>query len=837
MKENNEKENKKPKKNKKKKKSFKVIKIILIVILSVILLSGVAAAGVTLAMIKSAPSIDLEKLTDFSEPSIVYDDEGQFMDKVVTEVDREVVTLDDIPDTLENAFISIEDERFRTHKGIDIKRIFGSALIDIKNKLTGVNELQGASTITQQLLKNTILTNDTTITRKVQEMYLAVQLEKILTKDQILESYLNVASLGGNAIGVEAGAYQYFGKGVSDLSLLECAFLAGVTQSPTSYFYSAYNYTYPTDETDNSNLTFKDRTSSVIEKMYENEYISEDEKNQALKDLEEDNLKFNFSSIESDKLNYEWFTLPVIQQVKEDLISEYGYTDDEVNTILINDGLQIYSTMDKSLQDKSQEIMNDPSYYGANTVDENGISQPQSSAVIFNYHTGEAKVIIGGRGDQPALSFNRAAYTGYSHFTVPVGSSIKPLTVYSPAIDTKTVTAGTVIEDSPLPIEQQKLLGTNGKLYNPQNYTKGSYRGYTTIRYGLAMSLNTIAVKTEQMVGNDTAREYGKKYGLDLSDTEDFAASLSLGELSQGSNTMTMAAAYGVFGNNGVYTPPRLYTKVVDKTGKTLLEGPTKEPYQVITPQSAYVMWDLLKGPVSYGTAAGLSIGGMPIGGKTGTSEKDTYYWFCGLSPYYSGAVYIGNDTPANLRGVVSSGSTSRLWAALMTEANKDLEKKDITRPSGLVSVTICKDSGKIPTDLCSKDERGSRVYTELFIQGTQPTSLCDVHVEIEINKLNGLLATENTPLDLLLKKIFITRDYKPTVTIADQKYVVPTKKDDTKAIVEPKEPEEPDTSVDGDADDNPPDDGIDDDGDNSGASDGTDNDDPPTDNSSVDGN
>lgn len=770
----------KPKTKKKKKKIYKIIKIFFISLFSLIILTGVAGLGVALAMIKTAPALDIAAITDFEQPSAIYDNQGAFMDKVVTEEDRTVVPLNKIPDTLKNAFISIEDERFYEHKGIDPKRILGVIYIDIKNKITHKDELQGASTLTQQLLKNTLLTSETTFTRKVQEMYMAVALEKIMNKDEILEAYLNLIPLGGRAHGVEAAANQYFSKSVKDLSLLECAFIAGVTQSPSANYASAYSYA--AGKTD-KNVTprFVNRTIAVLDKMLQNNKISKTDRDKAVEDLKNGKLIFKFSQKSADKLNFEWFSLPVINSVKQDLMKKYNLTEDEVVNELMTGGLKIYSTMDRNLQTSAQKIMNDPKILKIDkSATKNGIIQPQSSAVIMDYHTGEVKCIIGGRGEQPPKSYNRAAYNGSSVYVKPVGSSIKPLTVYGPSIDTKKATAGTVMEDSPLPIELQKLYG-NGGLYNPKNYSVNSYTGYETMRFALQHSHNLPAVKFADLVSVNTSRSYAEKVGIPGSEIVSIAAS-ALGELPHGTNTMTMATAYGIFGNNGIYTPSRLYTKVVDKTGKTLLEGPNQDSSQVISPQTAYIMWDLLKGPTKAGgTAAGLSIGGMPIGGKTGTTSDNKNAWFCGLSPYLSGSVWIGYDKPITMSGI-SSSTAAHVWAAIMKEASKGQNIKDIGRPSGLVRVSICKDSGKLPTDNCKNDPRGDRVYSEWFIAGTQPTSLCDVHVSVQINKDNNKLATAFTPLDKIIDKVFITRSYIPKVTLQDQKYVVPTAYDDAPA-------------------------------------------------------
>lgn len=764
---------------KKKNRLGKIIKYFIITIVSICLLSSVAFGGIVLAMIKTAPALDLNSILVLDQPSILYDNKGQPMDEAPTLVKREVVAYKDIPENLKNAFISIEDERFESHNGIDIKRIAGSMFTDFKRILKSEDGFHGGSTITQQLLKNTILTNEVSIKRKVQEMYLATQLEKALSKDQILEAYLNTINLGGNIYGVQKAANQYFDKKVGDLSLIECAYIAGVTQYPYKYSYlSSYAKEHPKE--------YINRTKTVIAKMKENKKINEAQYTQAIKDLDDGKLVFKTpsSSQASNRLNFEWFSRPVMDQVKGDLMTNYHYTADEVEKLLMYGGLKIYTTMDRDLQVSAQNIMNDKKYFAGvqrgDINDLNNVVQPQSSAVVMDYHTGQVKVIIGGRGEQPANSYNRAAS---SKFKRPTGSSIKPLTVYSPAIDTKQATAGTVVEDSPLSAEigKQWKDPATGKPYDPHN-DEPVYRGYVTIREAIRRSINLVAVKLEYQIGLKTGLSYAEKYGIHFSNVDSSSISaLALGQF-DGANPLQMSAAYGTFGNSGVYTSPILYTKVVDKSGKVLLEN-KPATRKVLSPQAAYVMYDLLKGPtsgLSGATGSRAKFGAMPISGKTGTtsSKKDT--WFCGLTPYLSGAVWIGNDKNEVLSGGISSNTAAQILGEIMKAAHKDLPVKDIDAPSGLVRVSICLDSGKQPSDLCARDPRGSRVVTELFIEGTQPTAICDTHVEAKVNKINGKLATVNTPAEDIESRVFIRRDYVPTKPLLDQQWVLPTENDDT---------------------------------------------------------
>ncbi|MCY6483591.1 transglycosylase domain-containing protein [Clostridium aestuarii] len=785
-------ENKKSRTNKKKKKKkFKALKLILLIILILGVLATVAAGGIALAMIKTAPDLNINQIVAYNEPSKIYDDKGNYMDTIITEKKRSIIKYENMPKNLINAFISIEDERFFEHKGIDPKRIIGAFVIDVKNIVTGKKSLQGASTITQQLLKNTLFDTNTKnlnsksklekkVRRKVQEIYLAPKLEKMIGKKAVMEAYLNTIYLGGRAIGVEAASQQYFNTTTKNLTLLQCAFLAGLPKSPSVY--------YPYSRTSRRNPEiYKNRTRTVLKKMLENGCITTQQHNDATKELNVRRASLTADetiatlgksiigkpSASDDKYNFEWFSRPVVNSVRNDLKEKYNYSDNEIDNLLVNGSLKIYSTMDRDLQISTQKILDDNSNLRVSSKkNEKGLIEPQASAVLVDYHIGQVKVLVGGRGEQPAMSYNRAI-----NATIPCGSSIKPLTVYGPAIDTKIATAATVLEDSPLPDAMGRKYN-GGKPWDPKNSPPG-YAGYLNLRNGLKASVNIFAVKLEDKIGLDIGAKYGEKFGLTLDNVDKNSMSaLALGELHHGTNTYTMANAYGVFGNNGLYTEPRLYTKVVDNTGKVLLESKI-ETRKVLSPQAAYIMYDLLKEPIQGGTGyrAKLSYkSNVPIGGKTGSTSNLRNLWFCGLTPYYSGSVWIDNKNHQR----IYSSDAAYIFGKIMNEAVKGLDVKDITPPSGITSAAVDRISGLLPTALSYKDPRGSTVYTELFIKGTVPATLDNIHVEGKINKNNNKLATPSTPSELIESRVFIKRDYIPSVTLRDQHYVLPKEYDDT---------------------------------------------------------
>ena len=791
-------------KNKKKKlppsKTKRFFKYFFLTILITGLLLSVVGVGYVVAVIKTAPTLDVESIHDLNQTSMYYDNKVEVIDNIPTQEERYKISYEEIPQNLINAYIAIEDERFMTHPGIDVKRIIGAALRDVKVILTGEGGVHGASTLTQQLIKNTLLFEEASnenkadsgplasVNRKIKEIYLALKLEKVLSKEEIVTAYLNTIPLGGYVYGVEAASRYFFGKKAIDLTLPECAYIAGITQAPS--YYSAYN----TEAKDYPN-TYIDRTETVLMKMLELGFISKGEYDSAYNFTAEN--QFVFEPISTDyKVKYEWFIYPALEQVRNDLKEKYKYTDEEVNTLFVNGGLKIYTTLDTAMQDAVQAVLDDRNNLdvdwdtnpedtmtyddnnGNGVQDEDEISYPllQAAATVMDYRTGKVLALVGGRGEQPPHSINRA----YDDLK-PIASTTKPLTVYGPGIDTKIITAATPLDDSPV---SSSILNKYGWGSTPLNNYNFKFDGFITARDGIAFSKNITSVKLVDKIGMDTAIEYGEKAGIVYNDySKTSMAAVALGqhdnrvEDRDGGNTTILASAFGSFGNNGVRNEPILYTKVEDATGKVLLE---KEPKatQLFSPQTAYIMYDILKGPITRFDAGGARFSDIPVAGKTGTTDKVDSFWFAGLTPYYSGSVWIGYDMPQSMSGV--SSSAADLWGKVMAQVHQGLEYKEIEQPSGIVNATICIDSGKLATDLCNQDQRGGRVRTEMFIEGTQPNSVCDVHVKVKVNKNNNKLATDNTPKGLVEEKVFIKKE-NASKDAADFPYVVPTEKDDTK--------------------------------------------------------
>jgi penicillin-binding protein 1A len=771
----------KARKKKKKKSKVRIIfRRIFFTLLFLMLTVMVIGAGYIFAVIKSTPPLDVDAVLNLSQPTSVYDKDDVFMDNLHSEIDRTVVTFDKIPQNLKNGFISIEDQRFESHKGIDPIRIAGSFVTDVTKIFKRQSGMHGGSTLTQQLLKNTILTDeDSAIERKIKEISLALSLEKKLSKDEILNQYLNTIPLGGTAYGVEAAANLYFAKSVSDLNLIECAYISGLAQAPT--YYSAYNENNKKDPS-----PYINRTKTVLSKMHELGKITDAEFNQAISDIDAGKLVFS-SKKNSYTLQYEWYLNPAVSQVKDDLKTKYKYSDEEVSKLLANGGLKITTNMDRKLQDYTQNLLDNftASNVGYKETYIEGSKTPefQASATIVDYRNGKVLAMIGGRGDHGAQSANRA-YT----YLRPIGSTTKPLTVYGPAINEKILTAGSTIDDSPIEDNIGKTLD-GGKPYAVRNDDL-AFSGNITLRDGLTESKNVASVIVENTIGLKTGLSYGEKLGLVYNkDSKSSIATLALGQFNgnqDGGNTFITSSAFGVFGNGGVYTTPKLYSKVLDASGNTLLNSESGiKTKEVFSPQAAYILYDILRGSRET-TGPAAKWGDMPVSGKTGTTTDSKDLWFTGVTPYLSGSIWLGYDKPRTLHK--NSNTAAGLWGKIMAKAHEGMEVKDIDVPSGLVKVAICKDSGKLPTSLCNSDSRGDRVYEEYFIDGTQPTSYCDAHVSEKINTSNGKLASANTPSWLLGDRIFVKKSNPNSVT-ADFLYLLPTATDDSAPVSVPETP------------------------------------------------
>ena len=765
-------------KDKHKKISFKkifVVSLILVVLIGFI--SAGALVGIVASILRDTEPIDASNIYNLlDESTFILDSEGQVIEKIQTEGYRVIIDFKDMPTHLRNAFIAIEDERFKSHKGLDFRRIVGATITNIR---TGSR--QGASTISQQLAKNLYLTHEQTYTRKIKDMYYAIQLEKQLSKEQILEAYLNTINLGSGAYGVQAAAQVYFSKDVQDLTIAEADLIAGIARNPSRY---SPIRTLEKSQVDVDEYEILDDSDSIYTIVYNDGYrnrqqlvlsnmkrlgmISNQEYEAALDEDIKTNLKPNrFTNEELSS----YFSDLVKEEVLVNLIAS-GYSKEEANNMLYSGGLRIYSSLDSRMQrilDEEYEKQTNFTDLQGNpllNVGEDGNIQPQSAMVIMDHNNGQIKALVGGRSITGRKIYNRALNPRQP------GSAIKPIAVYTPAIDIG-MTPATVIDEVPVYYNR----GNPSQAY-PANYDR-RYRGLTTFRDAIIRSSNVAAVVTIHQAGNyndNTAfnimfdymesmgistvirpenpyiASNGKKYA-------DTTYSTALGGMTLGVSPLDLTAAFGTLANQGVYTKPITFTEVRDKHGNLILENSTIKE-RVVSPEVAYVVTDMLKSVVTSGTGtrARLYNGNatIPVAGKTGTTNDQKDAWFVGYSPYYVSATWIGYDTPDRL----PQGSTmaAQLWGNIMKRIHEEHAPKNFESANNIVGVNICSKSGKIPTEFCSQDPRGSTVRSEIFIRGTEPQEECPVHVKADIHAPTGKLATEQTPPWEIESKIFIER-------------------------------------------------------------------------------
>jgi len=705
-----------PKNNRRKKKEAKGVLRYLQIFLRVffiVALIGVFAvigvlSGTLFGYIDTIEELNINDLKLNFTSFVYYIDpktnEAVELERLYGEENRIWADYDKIPQHLKDAFVAIEDERFYSHPGVDLKRTAGAVF----NYVFKGRSSYGGSTITQQLVKNLTGDKEVDYKRKIREIWRALQLERKLSKDQILELYLNTIYLSQGCNGVQAASNTYFGKDVSELTLAESACIAGITQYPSRYD----PFVHPENN--------KNKQELVLKKMLELGYINQLEYEQAVN--EKLNFVKNTPSQATSKQSY--FVDEVINDVLEDLVNKKGYSKAIASKMLYSGGLKIYATIDPNIQSTMDKVFKDNN----NFPKIKGNVQPEAAMIVIDPYTGAIKGMVGGRGEKTAdRTLNRATQSKRQP-----GSTIKPLAVYAPAVEYGYITPATVFDDAP---------ATFGN-WTPKNSYSG-YRGLSTVRKAIEQSMNIVAVKVLDKIGVDTSfnflktnlgfttlvenerRQDGKVYS-----DKNYPA-LSLGGLTDGMTVEEVAAAYATFVNRGIYTRPYTYTKVLDHEGKIILEN-QKQTHVAMSEQTAYLMTQMLTGVVTSGTgtAARLS-GGMPVAGKTGTTSDNMDRWFAGYTPYYVGVVWFGYDQPKEIN-VSGTNPAIVLWKAVMENIHKNLSIKQFDEPSGIVKASICVDSGLKATEACSHDPRGSRVRTEYFKKGTVPSKSCNIHVSVE---------------------------------------------------------------------------------------------------------
>lgn len=756
-----------------------------------VLVFGLVSVGCLLSgsfkgIIDTAPEITINDVTPSQYKTTVFDCNEIAMETLVASgANRIYVTIDEIPDSLANAFVAIEDERFYEHNGIDAKGIFRAAYIGITNSLRFT---QGASTLTQQLIKNSVFSVELEdsladrLTRKIQEQYLALKLEdSVQNKRLILENYLNTINLGNNNLGVQSASKNYFNKDVSELTISESAVIAAITQNP--YYYNPIRFP-------EHNAV---RRTTVLNNMLEQGYITQVEYDEAIEDDVYSRIQNIKDSRGTGSSAYSYYTDALIHQLMEDLMTERGYSRAQAYNLIYRGGLSIYSCEDSKIQKYVEDRSNSEEIWGAATEysisyrfqvrdkagnlssyteysmqkymkakygdsfemlfgskeiadqfcneyreailaetggtvvegseTKNYTIQPQTSVTVIENGTGYVKALFGGRGEKnESLVLNRATESKRQ-----AGSTVKPLLVYSPAIDIYGYTLATPIDDVPYYYSTGQLVHNSDE----------RYKGLVPLRYSLAESRNIPAIKTLEAIGIDTGISYFKNFGITTLTSYDNYLPVALGTCSVYNYEMT--AAYTTIANNGLYVKPKLYTKVVDHDGNIILDQTDEEssakPIQVIKPSTAWLISSAMHSVVTDGTLAGIRFeDGMYVCAKSGTSQNDVDKWTIGFAGNYTVGVWAGYDSTKSFDHDKYGFPYMNLFRDIITEVNKDVDCKAPDTPDDIVAVKICKDSGLLADDtLCTKDSRGSRVVTEYFAKGTEPTRTCTVHRKISI--------------------------------------------------------------------------------------------------------
>lgn len=616
---------------KKAKKAGPLRRIRLFIALCLVVFAGLGF-GYIFAAYQSLPAVGNNMRPAVS--SQVFDSHGRLITTLHSDQNRLPIDINKVPQNLQNAFIAAEDNRFYEHIGIDPIGIFRAIFANLTNR--GI--AQGGSTITQQLAKNAFLSQEQTLKRKIQEAMLALEIEHKYSKKEILEMYMNQIYFGQGAYGIQTAAKTYFNKDVNELTLTQCAMLAGLPKSPN--YYSPFN---------NLNEA-KKRKNVVLDQMVKYGYVSaaeaEDAKNQDL------GLSKSHQSKEADE--YASFIDYVSQQVAK----KYG--DDA----LYKEGLKIYTTMDV---DKQHAVVRAMRNLPNNYTDENGLTQPQAAIVSIDPKTGHILAMVGGRGQD---SFNRASMA-----VRQPGSAFKPF-VYLTALQ-HDMTPDTTMNDQPV---------TYGG-WSPKN-AGGSYSGTMTLSDALAHSVNTIAVQLADQVGTKNIIANAKKMGITTLDAKDDNLAMALGGLTKGVTPLEMASAYGTFANKGVHVKPTAIVKILDRNGNVLEDASTLEKEEtktrVMSEREAYEMTTMLEGVIDHGTGTAAAIG-RPAAGKTGTTDDNKDAWFVGYTPDIVTAVWIGDDTGSHSLGEIYGGTIpAEIWKDYMSSATSDESGGDFSAPSGM---------------------------------------------------------------------------------------------------------------------------------------------------------
>lgn len=705
-KKNNRKKNKRSKKeanvNSQEKPKKKIIKKIILILF----LIALVALGIVMAISAFSWKNITEDMFN-NENSVVVDTNGDVIATLGVEQKKLKIEYEDIPDNLVHAYVAIEDERFYSHHGVDIKRT-GAAILTYITHFG--NSSFGGSTITQQLVKNLTGDSSDSVMRKVKEWWKAFLLESYFSKEEILEMYLNIIYVGPNIYGVQAGSRYYFDKDAEDLSLAECAYLAGINNSPNSY--------NPFVDDDNTEL-ITNRTNTVLQKMLELGYIEEDEYNEAVSEVN-NGLDFDKGKIETENPIYSYHTDALITDIVSDLAEEKNISETFATNYLNMAGLTIHSTQNSDIQDDVEtEFLK--RQYMLDSAD--GESTSQAAMVILDHETGNVLACVGGLGEKVTFrGLNRATQS-----LRQTGSSIKPLAVLAPGIDKKIFTASTIYDDEEKTFENDYAPGNNA-----------GYLGEITVRRALESSQNVPFVEMMEEVTPKRAISYLEDMGITSLTQEDENLALALGGLQNGITPLEMAGAYATIANDGIYVEPVFYTSITDKDGKVVLQA-EQESHRVFSAQVAYILKELLKQPVegNHGTATYCSISGIDVAAKTGTTDENYDKWLCGFTPYYTAVTWFGFDENESIY-YYNQNPAGIIWSNVMRRVHDGLTNASFREPSWITTDIICADTGMLAKTGCTN------IYEEYFLWGTEPDE-CTKHSGRRVTVINDEEETPST--------------------------------------------------------------------------------------------
>jgi len=683
---------------------------------------GTIGGVIVYANVQDIPELDPESLKTMAH-TIIYDQNGKQIAQIGIR-NSEPIALRDVPDPVKNAILSIEDPAFYRHPGFSVRGIMRALFKDIQSG----SMVEGGSTITQQLVKISFLTDERTIKRKIQELILSVQVEQRYTKDEILEMYLNNIYMGEGAYGIQAASQTFLAIDLTDqentITLEQAALLAGLPQAPSAYSPFA-----------NPELAMG-RRNLVLDTMARNGFISVGEAaNAKLADLGLDDSMFT-----ENQYPYPYF----VDYLTDVLVETYGESE------VFKGGLRVYTTLDQNIQQIAEATMKNNNNFPATNVDANDNKQPQGAVVVLNPANGEIKAMVGGREHTQKRQWNRAVQS-----TRQPGSAFKPIIPYAPAIDLHGKAPASVIDDVP----------TSYGSYNPRN-NDGRFRGIITFREALTSSVNIVAVKLlMDEVGINEAVSFASKLGIKL-DPNYHGASMALGGLHEGVSPLQMAAAYAAFANLGTYYEPTVIRRV-ERANGTVLDEHKPKSNRAMQETTAYLITSMLENVIQRGTGTRAQIG-RPAAGKTGTTDEGKDVWFVGYTPDLVCSVWIGYDSPTPMPHAYGGIYPAQIWREIMSKSLQNVSSKEFTRPPGIVSATVDKRTG-MPE---GPNTNPGDLITDLFKEGTVPELKDIPYKTMEVCSESGLLPNPYCPH--LVSRTLLDVSYAVSTSVEDQADRVP---------------------------------------------------------------